>query len=56
LEVIQGSALPISRGVVLLAHILGLLVAFIGPDLTSRLIGEILPHIPLDDLDFGNGG
>jgi hypothetical protein len=59
LEAIQGqlgAAEFLEGRVVLLAHILGLLVAFIGPDLTSRLIGEILPHIPLDDLDFGNGG
>jgi hypothetical protein len=42
--------------VVLLAQVLGLLVALIGPNLTSRLVGEILPQIPLDDFDFGNGG
>jgi hypothetical protein len=40
---------------VLLAQLLGLLVAFIGPSLTSRLVGEIWPQIPPDDLDFGNG-
>lgn len=39
--------------VVLLAQLLGLLVAFIGPGLTSRLVGEIWPHLPLTDLDFG---
>lgn len=39
----------------LLAQLLGLMVAFTGPDLTSRLVGEIWPQIPLDDLDFGNG-
>ena len=36
--------------VVLLAQLLGLLVAFIGPGLTSRLIGEIWPKIMLNDL------
>ena len=59
LEAIQGqlgAAEFLEGRVVLLAHILGLLVAFIGPELTSRLVGDILPQIPLDDLDFGNGG
>ena len=42
--------------VVLLAQLLGLLVAFIGPSLTLRLVGEIWPQISLNDLDFGNGG
>ena len=36
--------------VVLLAQLLGLLVAFIGPGLTSRLIGEIWPIFLLNDL------
>lgn len=39
--------------VVLLAQLLGLLVAFIGPSLTSRLIGEVWPQIPLNERDFG---
>jgi hypothetical protein len=39
--------------VVLLAQLLGLLVAFIGPGLTSRLMGEIWPEVPLKDRDFG---
>ena len=39
--------------VVLLAQLLGLLVAFIGPSLTSRLIGEIWPEVPLKERDFG---
>jgi hypothetical protein len=51
-----GAAEFLEGRVVLLAHILDLLVAFIGPELTSRLVGDILPHIPLDGLDFGNGG
>jgi hypothetical protein len=59
LEAIQGqlgAAEFLEGRVVLLAHVLGLLVAFVGPELTSRLVGDILPQIPLDDLDFGNGG
>ena len=39
--------------VVLLAQLLGLLVAFIGPGLTSRLVGEFWPQIPFQDRDFG---
>jgi hypothetical protein len=42
--------------VVLLAELLGLLVAFIGLSLTLRLVGEIWPQFLLSDLDFGNGG
>lgn len=42
-------------GLALLAQLLGLLVAFIGPSLTSRLMGEIWPQISLVDMDFGNG-
>lgn len=38
---------------ILLAQILGLLVAFIGPSLTSRLIGEVWPQIPFAERDFG---
>ena len=41
--------------VVLLAQLLGLLVAFIGPALTSRLMSEIWPQFPADGLDLGNG-
>jgi hypothetical protein len=39
--------------VVVVAQLLGLLVAFIGPSLTMRLVSEIWPHIPFDDRDFG---
>lgn len=38
---------------VLLAHLLGLLVAFIGPALTLRLITQIWPQLSFDDADFG---
>ena len=41
--------------VVLLAQLLGLLVAFIGEDLTLRLVREIWPREPLNDLDLVNG-
>ena len=39
--------------VVLLAQLLGLLVAFIGENLTLRLVREVWPKLSLDDLDFG---
>lgn len=42
--------------VVLLAQLLGLLVAFIGEKLALRLVSEVWPKARLDDLDFGNGG
>ena len=42
--------------VVLLAQLLGLLVAFIGPNLTLRLVREIWPQILLGDLDLSHGG
>ena len=42
-------------GVVLLARLLGLLTAFIGGDLTLRLIREIWPELTLDDLDLKPG-
>ena len=41
--------------VVLLAQLLGLLVTFIGEKLTLRLLHEVWPKVPLNDLDFGNG-
>ncbi len=40
-------------GVVLLAQLLGLLVAFIGANLTLRLVREVWPKVPLNNLDFG---
>jgi hypothetical protein len=39
--------------VVLLAQLLGLLVTFIGPSLTSRLVGEIWPKLTLKERNFG---
>ena len=41
-EFIEGHA-------VLLAHLFGLLVAFIGASLTSHLVAEVWPKIPLND-------
>jgi hypothetical protein len=41
--------------VVLVAQLLGLLVAFIGENLTLRLVREVWPKVALDDLDFGKG-
>lgn len=43
-------------GVVLLAQLLGLLVAFIGENLTVRLVREVWPKVTLDDWDFGDVG
>jgi len=42
-------------GVVLVAQLLGLLVAFIGEDLTLRFMSEVWPDVPLDDLAFCKG-
>lgn len=39
----------------LLAHLLGLLVAFIGEELTLRLVREAWPELSPNDLDFGKG-
>jgi hypothetical protein len=41
--------------VVLLAQLLGLLVAFIGPGLTSDLVSEIWPRLSFKETDFGEG-
>lgn len=40
--------------VILLAHLLGLMVTFIGESLTLRLVREIWPEAPLNGLDLGN--
>jgi hypothetical protein len=59
LEAIHGRLDPaefLEGRAVLLAHLLGLLVAFIGPDLTARIVRDIWPQIPLNGVDFGNGG
>ena len=38
--------------VVLLAQLLGLLTAFIGENLTLRMVVEAWPNLPINDLDF----
>jgi hypothetical protein len=43
-------------GVVLLAQLLGLLVAFIGANLTARLVREVWPKVSVNDLCFDQGG
>ena len=43
-------------GVVLLAQLLGLLVAFIGEKLTVRLVREVWPDAPLNDVVFFGEG
>ena len=40
--------------IVLLAQLLGLLETFIGPNLTSGLVGEVWPDIPLKEMDINN--
>jgi hypothetical protein len=42
--------------VVLLAQLLGLLVAFIGENLTLRLVREVWPKVPLKDIELTKGG
>jgi hypothetical protein len=50
----RGVAEEIAEGrVILLAQLLGLLVAFIGESLTVRLVREVWPKLSLTDLDFG---
>ena len=42
--------------VVLLAQLLGLLMAFIGENSTLRVVREVWPKVPLDGFDFGTEG
>jgi len=42
-------------GVELVAQLLGLLIAFIGENLTLRLVCEVWPGLSLTDLGFGQG-
>ena len=44
------------RRVVLLAHLIGLLVVFIGEKLTLGLVREVWPNAKLDGLEFGTEG
>jgi hypothetical protein len=45
----------VKGSVVLLAQLLGLLVAFIGENLTLGLMRDVWPKVPLDDWKFGKG-
>jgi hypothetical protein len=40
--------------VVLLTHLIGLLVTFIGPALTLRLLNQVWPQLSFNDSDFSN--
>jgi hypothetical protein len=42
-------------GVVMVAQLLGLLVAFIGENLTVSLVRDVWPKARLTTVDFGNG-
>jgi hypothetical protein len=42
-------------GVVLVAQLLGLLVAFIGEDLTLRMVHGVWPKLTIAELEFGKG-
>jgi hypothetical protein len=42
-------------GIVLVAQLLGLLVAFIGENLTLRMVREVWPNLRLNHWDFGKG-
>jgi hypothetical protein len=55
LETQVDQAQLVEGGVVLLAQLLGLLEAFIGENLTFRLVREVWPKVPLNDVVFGNG-
>jgi hypothetical protein len=44
-----------ASGVVLVAQLLGLLVAFIGDNLTLRLVRDVWPTVSLEDLHFTQG-
>jgi hypothetical protein len=46
---------PTEAGALLVAHLLGLLVAFIGDNLTLRLVRDVWPKLSLEDLNFTNG-
>jgi hypothetical protein len=46
---------PTEAGAPLVAQLLGLLVAFIGDNLTLRLVREVWPKVSLEDLQFTPG-
>jgi len=42
-------------GVLLVAHLLGLLAAFVGDNLTLHLVRDVWPKVSLEDLNFTQG-
>jgi hypothetical protein len=48
----QDAETAANRGVVLVAHLLGLLVTFIGAPLTLRLLRDAWPEAPIDEIDL----
>jgi hypothetical protein len=42
-------------GILLVAQLLGLLVAFIGDNLTLRMVRDVWPKVSLEDLNFTKG-
>lgn len=50
-----GSDEFIEGQIVLVARLLGLLGAFIGENLTLRVVVEVWPKLPLEDLEYGKG-
>ena len=53
---VPGEAKKLEEGsVVLVAQLLGLLVAFIGESLTLRFVRDVWPKLSFDDLNFTNG-
>ena len=54
-DLFEESVDPVERsegGIVLVAQLIGLLVAFIGEWMTLRLVSEIWPKLPSRDLNF----
>ena len=50
----QDAETTMNRDVVLVAHLLGLLVTFIGAPLTMRLLRDAWPEAPTDGIDLIN--
>jgi hypothetical protein len=61
LEGFDESELPVDPekmaegSVVLVSHLLGLMVAFVGENLTVRMVRELWPKLPLSDVHFDKG-
>jgi hypothetical protein len=54
-EAKRGPAEVLEARVLLMTNVIGLLVAFIGEDLTLRLLGDVWPKLVLDDHDSAVG-